>query len=340
MFREPPEFFEKVGGRRAFFGLFGKHRAWADHMDDQGMESPTLIEFKKRLYLDGIRGVIDSGFWKEMPDEDKVPKWGHRMLVHSGDGILLAVLWQSKDQRGRSEYPLIAAIHVATGHLPLSLEPLWAIFDELEAPFKEAESQEEVRRLADRVPDMIDKTMRSVRPLPEDGLPIVDRQQFLSSSAMGDQQEGLYRFLYRVSVDLKDFLPGRPTATEPRAFRLPLVEDMGEGGLIAYLNLLRSQIGKRYTVVMCQTLGAGYFDLSVGGMHERFVADLKCSRKKVALVTDVAFNIPDDTGARIQDVIATFSTEPLNQVLILADPEAKEKGKSFFGSIMNRLSNK
>ena len=338
MFEETSDFYEKAEGRRAFFGLFGKHRAWADHMDDLGMESPTLMSFKRSLYLDGIRKVIDSGFWKELPEEDKIPAWGHRMFVHGKDGLLLAQIWESKDQRGRREYPLVAAIHIGTGQLPASLDPLWSIFDEIRSMAESAETQEEVREISVHIPSLIESSMRQIHPMGEEGLDFHQRGQFLSSPVMGEQEIGLCRFLYRVSVDLKDFLPGRPYSNEARTFRLPIAEDMGTGSLLAYLNLLRTQIGRSYPVVLCQTMEDGHLDLTVGEMSERYVAELKCSRKKVALVTDVNFNIPDDISNRIRDVIGTFSAEPLSEVMIIADPDAKEKGKSFFGSIINRIS--
>ena len=262
------------------------------------------------------------------------------MLVHGEKGLLLARIWESKDQRGRSEYPLVAAIHVATGHLPASLEPLWAVLDHFHGQAVAADSQDDVRAAAASTLAQINGAMGQIQPMDEGGLPVGERQQFLSSSAFPAQEVGISRLLYRVSVELKDFLPGRPVVQQTRAFRVPLHADMGGNALLAYNNLIRTQIARSYQVSQIVSPDGSFLDLIVGLLDGQVVRNAKLNLTKLPCITDVPFNIPAETERRIFDAYSTFSAEPVSEVIVIADPSAREKGTSFFGSIINRFSNR
>src|SRR5579862_6325420 len=45
---------------------FGKHPGWNDHLDDLGLETDSLINAKRLLYLQGISQNIDSGAWEKL----------------------------------------------------------------------------------------------------------------------------------------------------------------------------------------------------------------------------------------------------------------------------------
>ena len=336
MFEETTDFFESAGNRRAFCGLFGKHPAWSDHMTVFGMESPTLREFKRRFYADSLRDVIDSGKWRKA-EEDWLA-WNHRLLIHHPSGLLLGRIVSSQDEKGRQEYPLVLLLHVASGVLPVSLEGLWACFDDFLEICQKEKTQEAVRERFAEFPRQIELAMRTLQPMPEEGPEPSVRQRFLSSSAFGEQEIGLERLLYRFSADLLDWAPGKKGGSDSPLFRVPIREDMGPEVFLCYLTLLRTQIGKRFPVTLLRSMDGNFGELSLDCLPKEMVERMRTPVINEPLLSEVAYHIPDSVAGRIRDVMGIYSAESLKDVMVIADPKAKEKGTSFFGSFVNKFT--
>ena len=104
---------------------FGKHPGWNDHLDDQGLDTPALINAKRLLYIQGISHNIDSGAWDKLdPQNPDVPvsaitrldQFRHDFLWHmpasAAAALLAGRLWSSSDGKGRDKYPMVLCAQI------------------------------------------------------------------------------------------------------------------------------------------------------------------------------------------------------------------------------------
>ena len=107
----------KRGNSTATLALFGKHPAWNDHMDDLGLATPSLRTCKRLLYLQGIA----ANAAREHVESTAPAPYRHTILwARDGEGILIRIV-ESADGRGRSFFPLVAAVHLGLADAERSL---------------------------------------------------------------------------------------------------------------------------------------------------------------------------------------------------------------------------
>jgi len=111
-----------------FVGLLGKHPAWADHVDWDGIESAGLGPFKRVLYEEGIQRALTRWIASDEHGADRVLASGesdpasgitafdHLVIWVDQDSAITAVMYPSRDTSGRGNYPLILFAKL----------PLWA----------------------------------------------------------------------------------------------------------------------------------------------------------------------------------------------------------------------
>jgi hypothetical protein len=96
----------------ARLAVFGKHPAAADHLEDAGLTTASLVQFKQGLYVEGLGEMLAKRRWeKELENADAVP-YGHGIICAGPAGWLAAWFEASSDAKGRRQYPLVAAAHV------------------------------------------------------------------------------------------------------------------------------------------------------------------------------------------------------------------------------------
>ena len=98
-------------------GLFGKHPAWGDHIENLGDDSEVFLTVRTLLYREGLAHAIETGAWEKLPVEQRLPGFDHLFVWLLGDRLVIGLLWSSSDLRGRTEYPLVLAAE--TARLPL-----------------------------------------------------------------------------------------------------------------------------------------------------------------------------------------------------------------------------
>ena len=97
----------------ARLAVFGKHPAAADHLEDVGLTTGSLVHFKQTFYVDGLGETLAKRRWeKEIESGDAVP-YGHGIVCTGPAGWLAAFFTASSDAKGRKQYPLVAAAHQA-----------------------------------------------------------------------------------------------------------------------------------------------------------------------------------------------------------------------------------
>ena len=339
MLDESPNEQKIFEGRQSFVSFFGKHRAWADHMDDLGLATPSLHKFKNWLYVEGIRGQIDSGSWNEIPEASAIPYWNHKLFALGPSGLIFAALLHSPDSRGRDAYPLCLALHIPTTQLPSELAPLWQFLDDLARDVLAAETQEEVIALHESAPAMLGEVMRTLSPLSTEGPSAAERNRFINSESFSPQRIGLRRFLYWMSQELTNYaLPAKVNKTpKPKHCRLPLSSDMGAEALLLWLSLLRSQI-KSNTLLICVSPTEHQFcDLLVGTLEPNTTFQFKVGVTSEPLISDIPYNIEMKSIRDLDTVISLFPNTSLDRLPQIIVNDSEHKGNSIFGTLTNRL---
>jgi len=92
-------------------GVFGKHPAWDDHMDDLGLETESLVAAKRLIYRQGIGGQLDSGAWEKLDEAARLPAIHHEFVWTREAQVLAGRMWPSTDGKRRALYPMVACAH-------------------------------------------------------------------------------------------------------------------------------------------------------------------------------------------------------------------------------------
>jgi hypothetical protein len=94
-----------------FFGVFGKHPGWDDHIEDLPLPTASIVTAKQLLYVSGIGSQISSGAWVRLPAEACLPEFNHYLLWVRGRQFIVGRLWASRDGKRRAHFPMAAVIH-------------------------------------------------------------------------------------------------------------------------------------------------------------------------------------------------------------------------------------
>lgn len=92
--------------------VFGKHPLAADHLEDVGLSTASLVAFKQGLYIGGIGECLSRQSWlKDLAGGIESIPYDHHLLCIGQSGWLMARLMHSSDAAGRRQYPLVLALH-------------------------------------------------------------------------------------------------------------------------------------------------------------------------------------------------------------------------------------
>ena len=97
----------------ARLAIFGKHPSAADHLEDAGLTTHSLVQFKQGFYVEGLGETLARRRWeKELEGMDSVP-YAHGIVCAGPDGWIASYFNASSDAKGRRQYPLVAAAHMS-----------------------------------------------------------------------------------------------------------------------------------------------------------------------------------------------------------------------------------
>lgn len=336
MLDESPDAVKSRDGSRFLLALFGKHPAWDDHMEDIGIDTPSLADFKRWLYVDGIRSNLDAGAWEQLPEDHRVTAWDHRLMMTGAKGMILARLWASSDGRGRKAYPMIAATHLPTSRLPADLAPLFEALDGVKQACQETESQEGVRAAARQGSAALESAVKRLSPLPPEGPSPDSRTLFLDSPEMGPGRAGFERVLHVLSTDLVAFAPSaKPKLPiRSRAIRIPVPVVGAERSLLMWHAFFSPHLRPEIIWTAVHPVEAPWADIIVGGPEAESVFRFRASSSEIPPSTEIPYNIPPETLAKCSRIFEGFTTPPF-RVPPVAGEEVNESGG--FSSLMGRL---
>ncbi len=248
----------RSGGPRVHLAAFGKHPGWDDHMDDLGLETPSLVTFKRLLYLEGIAGNLATGAWEQLDDAARLRGFNHLFRWQRGDQFLLGRIWSSRDGKGRAHFPMILCAHILSPPAPTT-EQIGNVLQTLHHQCADTAQAEVVRQLVAQA--LGDLRHTAAAPDERPGSPP-------APADLGDLPE-------LASFHRGDF---RPRTNPPaQVARISVLPEAPHRGLEFWQAALRERLDPEAPVLLLAPLspGVGWIDVIVG---EPAPSDFFCLR--------------------------------------------------------------
>lgn len=298
---QPPAFLEDAFTGPVRLAVFGKHPAAADHLEDIGLSTASLVAFKQGFYIDGIGGSLARQTWhKELPAADDIP-YDHELLCVGPAGWLAARFMHSSDASGRKQYPFVVAVHgcdiAILDHAEAMLAELDAFACSL-AGLKDAAALREAHARASVEWEAGISRWRSdpiaVRPA---------KEAWLRVESLGSAPS--YTGLGRIAHALL------PEGAGAGRARVPLAQP--DAALARSLWLSFAQLLLQYEVPVITILGRHgdlHADLVTAPPGARALVSVFAPLTAQPLTSDVPFAVSDDITSMVQEAAAVWLQEP------------------------------
>ncbi len=293
------------------FGAFGKHPGWNDHIDDQGLDTDLLIEAKRRIYVEGVGGNIDSGSWSSLPEHEVTEGFRHLFAWSEGGSLLLGRFWSSSDGRGRTAYPLCACAHVRGLGLDWALREVLPRLEQVEGACVNTTAAHEVVAAVDQAREGLVAAAASADPQAPQQPETTAAGQLAARPELGPSFQGLYRILYYIETELDGFLPvgasdatrSRTVDARPRGFRVPRCADSPPEAISVWTRFMSWRLAEGAPVILMIPLRQKHIDVLVGRPETRQLWCLRATEEAMPMTTNAGYTITSDFESRANDLI-------------------------------------
>jgi hypothetical protein len=275
---------------RAYLAAFGKHPGWNDHIEDIGLDTRTLIDAKRYLYLQGLSGQIDLNAWEKLDTDSRLEGFDHWLLWHRPGECLVGRLWSSSDGKGRTRYPMILLAQIVGAPLLLVLRDVLPLLDTLSRQCREVTTAAEVQRI---ITAGVSTLRTTVSRLDQGG----DSSSLINESMNGAMEaEGLARIFHAVVNQLSPYAPGTinvkaENAPKGRHLRLPRLGGGTEASLAGWTAFLMTQLDWSVPILSLLPVSERWIDVIVGEPAAADFFCLKANAKSLPLTQDVPYQI-------------------------------------------------
>lgn len=280
-------------------GAFGKHPGWNDHIDDIGLGSDLLVATKRRLYIEGIGGNIDSGAWEKLKEDQRLAEFDHLFLWRvSADPftVVLGRFWSSQDGKGRSRYPMVVCAQTTGVPLAWVLTTGAACLERLKAACQATTSAQVVQQAVEAAGRELAAAAPASREPETDSEGVLGK--LWSHADMGPDGLGMTRILYQIDREMGMFKARQNSGVRslrdeqrPQHLRVPACADNAPAAARLWLKALSTQIGAGIPVLVIVPVGAGWVDLIVGEPSAAQFFVIRASRATIPLTTEIPYNI-------------------------------------------------
>jgi hypothetical protein len=297
-------------------------------MEDIGLDTPSLVEFKNRLYFGGVSGCIDSGAWLNLPTEARMDAFDHELIWSGESGVIFAVVWNSCDGRGRQAYPMVAAAHFLTSRLPAKVGPVFSALQAVARKCRGAGDRDAVRLAQSDGVGALVQAARSLVPLSAAAWPADERQAFVSSPCFGENHVGLDRVFYAML---------NPGSGSVGSLSLRLASEPGAlEDLLIWQVLLRSQINNASPLLTIRHRDGTWVDALEGEFAASEFVRLKARPEELPLTTSVPYVISADLRQKTEMVVDSFVNDP-ERIPKLDGCGSEGAGQGLLGSLLGRF---
>lgn len=336
---------------------FGKHPGWDDHIDDPGLDSDSLIAFKRALYTEGIGRNIDSGAWDALEKSDRLQAFDHLIVQRRGGDAVVARLWSSSDGKGRTRYPMVLAAHCRGVAVDAALADAAPVLESLRDACLATSSAEHVRseldaarsRLRRRLCDLADRAAAgSPQPAQIARHPI---KHLLGHDRMGPDRQGLLRVLYQIEREMWGYRRISPQSSttirtktgelqRAQSMRVPRCADSAADAALLWLAFLLTQFHEAAPVmvvvpVAAEGVGAeedrDWVDVIVGEAGAQELFCLRAGRRDVPCATEIPYTLDEEFSLRAQAFLdqAAAGDGVSFPAPVVVEPKSADRGGLF-----------
>ncbi len=297
-----------AGSERLAFcvSVFGKHPAWADHIEDIPLRTPQLVRVREIFYERGIRKVFDEGLVAGLPESHRLAGFDHLALWEIDGAVVLMRLLRSTDAGGRSAYPLILCVQAPRTHLSFLLTHGADVLDALARDLHATHDGEDVRARVEQA-DASWQAL-SLQQHPDD--PPGESPSARMTRALGADHTPLHRILFQMEREMASFMPAsgtrpRKVHAPPRHIRLPRHDENPLVALRDWLDFLREHLAGGVPVLVATPMGEDYCDAVVGEADARALAALLTTRAAHEPASEIAYELDDAFIERAETALAS-----------------------------------
>lgn len=290
----------KPPARGAYLAAFGKHPGWDDHIEDQGLETPRLVETRRLLYTEGVGKVIDAGSWDKLTDEQRSPNFAHVFAWSREEGLFLGRLWSSVDGKGRSKYPMIVVAQLSGVSASWALREVLPRLEQIEIRCKAAKTASEVKSILDAERERIRIQVNDAPVAGDTIIETTDAVRALASrSEWGEGAGGLRRVLYAIDREMASYRSlevgtrSKMLDDQPQHFRAPACAEGHANSLLAWLGVMVRELTPEAPVMVLRSIDNPIVDVIVGEPNSAQLFCLKASEKGLPPASEVPYSIDD-----------------------------------------------
>lgn len=293
-----------AAGARVCLGAFGKHPGWNDHIDDQGLETQLLVDFKTLLYVEAMVAAIDSGKWDALDAAGQGVPFGHAFLMRSRGDTLVGLLWASTDGKGRSKYPMVVVAECSGTGVEWAVERAMPVLERVKRACQEATTSQAVIAILDQArAELREAAAEIAADPPEITLPAGIAAAIADRPELGPARQGLHRVLYQIEREMTDYLRGRVPSSKiwkPEApivrghhLRVPAVGGSnGVGsGMLDWTRLLLAKIEPWTPMLVLAPLEYPWVDIIVGEPNGAMLMCIRSSERAVPPASAVPYTL-------------------------------------------------
>lgn len=303
----------------ARLAVFGKHPAAADHLEDAGLSTHSLVQFKQGFYVEGLGEILARRRWeKELENPDVVP-YGHGTVCAGAAGWIVAYFNASSDAKGRRQYPLVAAAHMAAFRAAASAGEAGEIVRQTLRHAQGAASVDAIRTAQSAGQRQLEEKLSNASPSSA-GASV--RLRLLEGSGCGPESDALARVLHALS----------PQGAGTGRARVRQSTAVSAFHALLWVALIRAVLHmERQTLCVTWQHGDSLADITLGEPASRTLQNLFTPETAVPLTACVPYSIDEDQQEAWSGAVQAWLEAPE----FIAAPESESGGvlKNMFRSV-------
>lgn len=303
----------------ARLAVFGKHPAAADHLEDAGLSTHSLVQFKQGIYVEGLGEILARRRWeKELENPDVVP-YAHGTVCVGAAGWIVAYFNASSDAKGRRQYPLVAAAHMSGFRAAASAGEAGEIIRQTLRHSQGAASVDAIRTAQSAGQRQLEEKLSNVSPSSA-GASV--RLRLLEGSGCGPESDALARVLHALS----------PQGAGTGRARVRQSVAISAFHALLWVALIRAVLHmERQTLCVTWQHGDSLADITLGEPGSRTLQNLFTPETAVPLTACVPYSIDEDQQEAWSGAVQAWLEAPE----FIAAPESESGGvlKNMFRSV-------